>query len=219
MLLLVTQLQYQDPLEPQSATEFTAQLATFSSLEEQTKMNDALEQITSLQAALANVNAASFIGKDVTAIGDTVNVQDGEFTNPEIYLDSNATSVKVTIRNASGSTIRVIEYDSMDAGTHTLDWDGKDASGAAVSDGEYTVSVEALADDTEVYSEVRVTGLVEGVEFDLNGTFLIVGGSQVALTDIISVSQPSSTDVSETSTETETETETESESEVNSTGA
>lgn len=207
MLLLVTQLQYQDPLEPQSATDFTAQLATFSSLEEQTKMNTALEQITNLQAAVANTNAAAFIGKEVVAAGDTFRVEDGEFTNPEIYLESKATSVKVTIRNSSGSTVRVMEYDAMDSGTHRLDWDGNNANGVTVPDGEYTISVEAEAEGTEVAAEVRVRGLVEGVEFDLNGTFLLVAGAHVGLTDIISVNQPSSTEVAETETETETEVE------------
>ena len=33
LLLLVTQMQYQDPLEPQDNTEYVAQLAQFSELE------------------------------------------------------------------------------------------------------------------------------------------------------------------------------------------
>ena len=37
--LLVTQLQNQDPLNPSDSTEFTAQLATFSSLEELQNIN------------------------------------------------------------------------------------------------------------------------------------------------------------------------------------
>jgi flagellar basal-body rod modification protein FlgD len=43
--LLVTQLQYQDPTHPQSDTEFIAQLATFSSLDQLTKINTAVTSI------------------------------------------------------------------------------------------------------------------------------------------------------------------------------
>ena len=40
--LMLTQLKYQDPLEPVEGSEFTAQLAQFSSLEQLTNMSEAL---------------------------------------------------------------------------------------------------------------------------------------------------------------------------------
>src|SRR6185295_7702072 len=43
--LLVTQLQNQDPTSPQSNTEFIAQLATFSSLEQLTAINKAVSSM------------------------------------------------------------------------------------------------------------------------------------------------------------------------------
>lgn len=43
--LLVTQLSHQDPTDPQSDSEFIAQLATFSSLEQLTAINKTLEAI------------------------------------------------------------------------------------------------------------------------------------------------------------------------------
>src|SRR5438093_11071695 len=43
--LLVTQLQHQDPMQPQANGEFIAQLAQFSSLEQLTTMSDTLEAI------------------------------------------------------------------------------------------------------------------------------------------------------------------------------
>jgi flagellar basal-body rod modification protein FlgD len=43
--LLVTQLQHQDPMQPQANGEFIAQLAQFSSLEQLTTMSDTLAAI------------------------------------------------------------------------------------------------------------------------------------------------------------------------------
>ena len=42
LTMLVAQLQNQDPLNPMDGTDFTAQLAQFTSLEQQFQMNDNL---------------------------------------------------------------------------------------------------------------------------------------------------------------------------------
>lgn len=55
MNLLVAQMKYQDPLEPASNTEYIAQLATFSSL----------EQMQNLNSTSVNSQAFSLVGKDV----------------------------------------------------------------------------------------------------------------------------------------------------------
>jgi flagellar basal-body rod modification protein FlgD len=52
--LLVVQLQNQDPTSPQSNTEFIAQLATFSSLDQLTAINKA---VTSMAKFLGDVDA------------------------------------------------------------------------------------------------------------------------------------------------------------------
>lgn len=46
--LLITQLQHQDPTQPQADGEFLAQLAQFSSLEQLQTMNDKLDALTKL---------------------------------------------------------------------------------------------------------------------------------------------------------------------------
>jgi flagellar basal-body rod modification protein FlgD len=47
MNLLITQLQHQDPTQPQADGEFLAQLAQFSSLEQLQSMNQKLDTISS----------------------------------------------------------------------------------------------------------------------------------------------------------------------------
>lgn len=53
--LLVTQLQHQDPTQPQADGEFLAQLATFSQLEQLQQMND---KLTSLEKLLTDATGA-----------------------------------------------------------------------------------------------------------------------------------------------------------------
>jgi len=54
--LLVAQMQYQDPLEPTSNTEYIAQLATFSQV----------EQLQNLNTAYTNTQAYTLVGQTVT---------------------------------------------------------------------------------------------------------------------------------------------------------
>ena len=52
--LLVTQLQHQDPLQPQADGEFLAQLAQFSSLEQLQHIQDELAAMRSLMQGVAS---------------------------------------------------------------------------------------------------------------------------------------------------------------------
>jgi flagellar basal-body rod modification protein FlgD len=63
----VTQLQNQDPLSPTDNTEFIAQLAQFSSLEQMQQVNTAL---TNQQLMTATSQALSLVGRDVSYTTD-----------------------------------------------------------------------------------------------------------------------------------------------------
>lgn len=75
--LLVAQMKYQDPLNPTSDTEWIAQMATFSSLEEMQNMN----QTISNSQALSLVGKTVIINSDSTLTGgkvDYVVMQNGK---------------------------------------------------------------------------------------------------------------------------------------------
>ena len=69
--LLIAQLQNQDPLNPADNTEFVAQLAQFSSLEQLTTMNASLEQSIEFNRTVTetinNSMMVNFMGKSVSA--------------------------------------------------------------------------------------------------------------------------------------------------------
>ncbi len=61
--ILLTQLNYQDPLKPMDNTQFVAQIAQFASLNETSQLNTSMQQSLSLQSSLEPVN---LLGKSVT---------------------------------------------------------------------------------------------------------------------------------------------------------
>ncbi len=66
--LLVAQLKYQDPTEPQDPAQFMSQLASFSSVEQQIQSNEKLDALV-----LSNMfgQASSLIGRTVTSADQT----------------------------------------------------------------------------------------------------------------------------------------------------
>jgi len=90
--LLITQLQNQDPLSPMDSTEFSAQLAQFSSLEQLSNVNENLETLLLYQGSLNNSQAVSFIGKTITASGDSVLITDGIPDNIHFELAGDASN-------------------------------------------------------------------------------------------------------------------------------
>jgi flagellar basal-body rod modification protein FlgD len=192
--LLITQLQHQDPLNPADSTEFTSQLAQFSSLEQLSNVNDNLAELKLYQASINNAQAVSFIGKDIISKGKSLQVTSGQPVACEFELTSAAKQVVVSIYDAAGNFVRDIQGTALAAGKQSLSWDAKDRNGNTVPDGAYTFEVQATGAsgeklDVTTYSK----GTVTGVTFEDGITYLIVGRSKVAIGDVTQVSQATQT--------------------------
>jgi flagellar basal-body rod modification protein FlgD len=81
--ILITQLQNQDPTSPMQDREFIAQMASFSSLEQMTNMNQTMQQFLSFQTEASLLQQSQMIGKQVTYESETVNAE-GEKVVEEI---------------------------------------------------------------------------------------------------------------------------------------
>ena len=188
--LLVTQLQNQDPLNPTDSTEFTAQLAQFSSLEQLGNVNDNLKQLQNFQASINNSQAVSLIGKEITANGNSITLADGQPAACEFKLEGDASVAVVSIYDHTGGFVKSFESQNLAAGQHTLHWDGSDQNGNLAPSGNYTF--EVLAADANGYNIETTTffnGQVNKVVFENNITYLMAGDQRVALGDIVQVGE------------------------------
>jgi flagellar basal-body rod modification protein FlgD len=67
LLLLTKQLQNQDPMQPTDNMEFVSQMSQFSTLEQMTNMNKALEKFINQSDQSFKFQAMGVLGKNVTA--------------------------------------------------------------------------------------------------------------------------------------------------------
>jgi flagellar basal-body rod modification protein FlgD len=111
--MLVAQLENQDPLNPQDGTEFTAQLAQFSSLEQLIAMRSSIEALTSAETNARSTTealaAAGLIGREVLAESDAFEVSDGGSVPPlSIELSGPADSASVRVLDRLGQEVRTV---------------------------------------------------------------------------------------------------------------
>ncbi|MDD5307689.1 MAG: flagellar hook assembly protein FlgD [Deltaproteobacteria bacterium] len=188
--LLVAQLRNQNPLEPMSNTEFVAQLAQFSSVEQLVSVNEGLNTLQMQQMGMSNAQAASFIGKDVEVRSDTLEVgSDDKELKVGFKIEGDAATVQVNIRDASGAVVRTIDLGGNPKGDVTFDWDLRNDQGVVVPPGSYRMDVVAKDDaGSPVNWEAHARGVVNGVSYENGYPELIVGGSiKAALGDVVGV--------------------------------
>ncbi len=186
--LLCTQLQYQDPLQPADNSQFVAQLAQFSALEGITNLGTTMQSVLNGITSLQNYTAASFIGKNVTADGNSF-VFSGSPVTLGYNLSSNAADVSLSIQDASGKVLRNVDLGSKQSGQYQLTWDGTDASGATVAPGNYTFAVSATdSNKAAVSASTLISGPVTGVSFNNDGTAnLTVAGTTIPRDSVTSI--------------------------------
>jgi flagellar basal-body rod modification protein FlgD len=190
LTLLIAQLQHQDPLNPADSTEFTAQLAQFSSLEQLSTINENLDTLKLYQASGNNAQAVSFIGKNIVSKGQTLPVTSGQPAACEFELGADAKRVVVSIYDPAGNFVKDLQATGLKAGKQSLSWDGKDRSGNTVADGSYRFEVQAEGTNGQTVDVTTFSkGTVTGVTFEDGVTYLIVGRSKVAIGDVTQVSQ------------------------------
>lgn len=200
--LLVAQLRNQDPLKPMESTEFTAQLAQFSSLEQLYNVNDNLGDLETSQAAMHNNQAVSMIGKTAWARGSIVQKADNAPVDLHFGLDKAASESMVNIYDAQGNFINTISAGAREAGKHVLSWDGTNDAGSTVPDGNY--QFEVLAGDAQgnyITSETFVVGVVSGVSFDQGTVHLKINDLSVPMQSIVHVADTDGTGQSTNTTQ------------------
>ena len=185
--MLIAQLKNQDPLNPLDGTQFAAQLAQFSALEQMTNMNSKLETVSSYLATLNNGQVASLIGNDVSAKGNTVKVEGS--TNTIYYnLPSDVQKGTIKLYDTQGDLVKTLAFGTQKTGINSLTWDC-----SKMSAGTYTFAVSATdRAGKEVSPDTMITGRVTGATFKNGLPYLTVNGLDIVFRDIISIRKPSS---------------------------
>jgi flagellar basal-body rod modification protein FlgD len=186
--LLVAQLSHQDPLSPLQGTEFVAQLAQFSSLEQLVNLSDRVSALALAQTAAIGSQAVGFVGRSVTARGDRFRAGEPGGVSLGVELAGDAAAVKLTVLDSTGKVVATRDLGALAKGRRTLSFDGKDMNGNPLPAGEYTFRVEPTdAAGKTVEAVPLVRGTVDAVSYASGVPTLKVGGLEVPLAVVLEV--------------------------------
>ncbi len=184
--LLTTQLQYQDPMDPMSNTEFVAQMAQFSSLEQLQNMNSAITQLATQLSGNGLASAAPLLGQQVTLNGSSLTLPGTGSVSLTYALPASAASVAIQVLDGTGTTVRTLAAGAQTGGSHTIGFDGLDDTGQRLAAGTYTYRVQALDAHGETISgAVTGGGRVTGINMEGGQPVLAIGNQRVPLSFVV----------------------------------
>jgi flagellar basal-body rod modification protein FlgD len=191
LTLLVAQLKHQDPTNPMQSYELASQLAQFSSVEQLSNLNKAMDTQTqaSQMAMLVNQSSlsASLIGRRIEAVGDQVVVPGTGSAQVHVHVGGAGGKATLTLKDGSGNAIATRDLGPLAPGDQTLSLPSDLPPGTWHYTLEVTDANKAAVDVTTYTS-----GVVTAVEFKSGEIVLQAGSLEIALSDLVRI-EPSTT--------------------------
>ena len=180
--MMTTQIKNQDPLNPMSADQFAVQLATFSSVEQQTRTNDLLTQQLAQNKLDSLSQMVGWVGKEARIAAPAHFDGTSEITLSPNPAES-ADKAVLVVKNAAGTEVSRTE---IPLGSADYQWQGHDNSGAALPAGNYDLSLESYQGDTLLGSTaIEHYGRIAEIRSSISGVTALFAGGIEASTGLI----------------------------------
>ncbi|MCG6882577.1 MAG: flagellar hook assembly protein FlgD [Silicimonas sp.] len=189
LLMLTTQLENQDPLNPIESQDFAVQLATFSSVEQQVLTNDLIRELKGALGASDLAQLAGWVGMEARV---TAPVQlRGQPVDIAVDVTPGSDRAELIVRNTYGLEV---SREQVPTTSGTYSWAGTGSDGAPLPDGDYSLEIASIfqgeiTGTRTVPHYVLVTEARQGTD----GIELVTGGGLVVAADNVSgLRQPGS---------------------------
>ena len=190
LTLLVTQLRNQDPMSPLQPHEFAAQLASFSSVEQLTRVNENLaaqtQSLLMTEVLSKTAFSAALFGRSVIAQGNQVSIPDSSAGKIRVDIGTGGGNASLRLIDANGDVVQTRDLGFIREGSQTLTLpDGIPA-------GTYTYELTVTGNDGKsVAVKTYTEGVVTGVSFENGEIVLKLGDIKVPLETVEEITNAS----------------------------
>ncbi|WP_420343987.1 flagellar hook capping FlgD N-terminal domain-containing protein [Paenirhodobacter sp.] len=180
--MLTTQMQNQDPLNPIDSSDYAAQLANFSQVEQQVKTNDLLSSISGAIGLSGLSQYANWVGMDVLSESPT----EFDGATPVALSGSPASGADQAVMVVKDSSGKEVAREEVNVTSSGYSWDGTDSSGSLLSAGTYSFSLESYSNGSLLStSKLQTYNQVVETRTATSGTVLVLAnGTQIDPTSV-----------------------------------
>ena len=188
--LLSAQAKYQDPLEPTSSTDYVAQLAQFSTVEQQVLTNELMSLQIEYAVATAVASLSGWVGMEARAAAPVM--FDGSAVTLYPKVPNDVDQAQLVITNSAGSEVERIEL-NVGGEDENFVWDGyNSATGDYFEHDAYHFQVEGFSGgESTGLTTAEAYGRVTEAQLQGGEILLILdGGSSVTTAGITGIREP-----------------------------
>ncbi|MEA3372654.1 MAG: FlgD immunoglobulin-like domain containing protein [Campylobacterota bacterium] len=184
LMLLLTELKYQDPTEPMDSEKILSQTSQLATLEASENTNKALEGLAASLQNNMQFSTIAAIGKTADTGSNAIVIEENGGANFELYFPHDVQSGTINILDQNGNTVSTIPVTENDKGVYAFEWDGRDSQGNSMEEGFYYV--EASYTDRDSMSQTTRMGAypIESVRFEEGEALVKLGSSYVPFSEL-----------------------------------
>lgn len=185
LMLFISQLQNQDPLNPLDTNALTSQLAQFSSLEQLFNINSTLDAVEKGLHGQESLDPLGFLGTEISVPGDTLAIEDGVVSQITADVPAGVSALHAVVLGPDGSQVLDLDLGVQPPGELEVVFDGKDGRDAPLPDGLYAVRVMARdGNDEPIQVDTFVRGRVTGIDLTETSPVLLLGDVRVPMAQV-----------------------------------
>ena len=194
--LMITQLENQNPLNPQDNAEFVAQLAQFSSVEGLERLNKSFDGFSAQFMSNQALQASSLVGTSVAVPASQAQLFEGGFVGGIITVPASTPDMTMNIYAKNGNLIEQIPMGSQTSGDLVFRWDGSrlEINGqltdwqaeTPMAAGDFRFEVLSTQDGKPQQLETALSANVNSVSVDVNNHLILnlSGIGPVSINDV-----------------------------------
>ncbi|MFV0595735.1 flagellar hook assembly protein FlgD [Shewanella sp.] len=191
--LLSQQLSMQDPFKPVDNDQMIAQMASFSTVDGISKLNDEIVNLNSVMTSSQALQASGLVGRKVLIPTDTGNVSaESPTLSGVVSTPEKIPVINVRVEDEKGQVVATFTVDGSEGGNVPVTWDGLNKDGQPVAPGNYSIKASGLVEGESQDLAVSTYAHVTSVSLGTASTGAILnlrGGMGIKLSDVLAVSE------------------------------